>query len=318
LPGPGIRAITLDEAAMTTAEIDRKEADSPKLPRRQQGSQPQHLLLTILGDFWYARRECLPTRALVSLLGEFGVSHQGSRTAISRLVHRGLLEFNRTRGTGGYQLTSYADWVLRDGLRRISQFGSSSKDWDGEWTLVTFSIPESQRHLRHMLRTRLRWLGFAPLYNGSWVSPWDRAGEVAQLLSELDIFSVSIFHARLSTSSPDSPVSAWDLDALARAFDEFIEEFAPLLERVRAGEIGSAEALRQRTFVMDAWRRFPGIDPDLPVKLLPDNFPRDRAHAVFSEIYRALGPMAESRVRHLLAQCAPEEARLASHHTLTT
>ncbi len=303
---------------MTTAEIDRREADSPKLPRRQQGSRPQHLLLTILGDFWYARRECLPTRALVTLLGEFGVSHQGSRTAISRLVHRGLLEFNRTRGTGGYQLTSYADWVLRDGLRRISQFGSSSKDWDGEWTLVTFSIPESQRHLRHMLRTRLRWLGFAPLYNGIWVSPWDRADEVAQLLSELDIFSVSIFRAKLSTSSPDSPVSAWDLDALARAFDEFIEEFAPLLERVRAGEIGSAEALRQRTFVMDAWRRFPGIDPDLPVELLPDNFPRDRACAVFSEIYRTLGPMAESRVRHLLVQCAPEEARLASHHTLTT
>ncbi len=303
---------------MTTAEIDRREADSPKLPRRQQGSRPQHLLLTILGDFWYARRECLPTRALVTLLGEFGVSHQGSRTAISRLVHRGLLEFNRTRGTGGYQLTSYADWVLRDGLRRISQFGSSSKDWDGEWTLVTFSIPESQRHLRHMLRTRLRWLGFAPLYNGIWVSPWDRADEVAQLLSELDIFSVSIFRAKLSTSSPDSPVSAWDLDALARAFDEFIEEFAPLLERVRAGEIGSAEALRQRTFVMDAWRRFPGIDPDLPVELLPDNFPRDRAYAVFSEIYRTLGPMAESRVRHLLVQCAPEEARLASHHTLTT
>jgi phenylacetic acid degradation operon negative regulatory protein len=303
---------------MPTAEIDRKEADSPKLPRRQQGSQPQHLLLTVLGDFWYARRECLPTRGLVTLLGEFGISHQGSRTAISRLVHRGLLEFSRARGTGGYQLTSYADGVLRDGLRRISQFGSSCKDWDGEWTLVTFSIPESQRHLRHMLRTRLRWLGFAPLYSGIWVSPWDRAGEVVQLLSELNIFSVSIFHAKLSASSPDSPVSAWDLDALAHAFNEFIEEFAPLLEQVRAGEIGSAEALRKRTFVMDAWRRFPGIDPDLPVELLPGDFPRDRAYAVFSEIYRALGPMAESRVRHLLAQCAPEEARLASHHTLTT
>jgi len=303
---------------MTTAEIDRKGAeDRPKLPRRQQGSQPQHLLLTILGDFWYSRRECLPTRALVTLLGEFGISHQGSRTAISRLVRRGLLECNRTRGRGGYQLTSYADWVLRDGLRRISQFGSSCKDWDGEWTLVTFSIPESQRQLRHMLRTRLRWLGFAPLYNGIWVSPWDRADEVARLLSDLNIFSVSIFHAKLSESSPDNPVSAWDLDALAHAFNEFIEEFAPLLERVRAGDIGSAEALRKRTFVMDAWRRFPGIDPDLPVELLPDDFPRDRAYAVFSEIYCALGPMAESRVRHLLMQCAPEEARLASHHTLT-
>ncbi len=301
------------------AEIDRAEVeDLPKLPRRQQGSQPQHLLLTILGDFWYARRECLPTRALVTLLGEFGISDQGSRAAISRLVQRGLLEFSRTRGRRGYQVTSYADSVLREGLRRISQFGSSDKDWDGEWTLVTFSIPESQRSLRHVLRTRLRWLGFAPLYNGMWVSPWDRANEVALLLSKLNILSVSIFRAKLSQSSPDNPVSAWDLEALAEAFNEFIEEFAPLLKRVRAGEIGSAEALRKRTFVMDAWRRFPGIDPDLPLELLPNDFPRDRARAVFSEIYCALGPMAESRVRHLLMQCAPEDARLASHHTLTT
>jgi phenylacetic acid degradation operon negative regulatory protein len=231
---------------MTTAEIDRKEADAPKLPRRQQGSQPQHLLLTILGDFWYARRECLPTRALVTLLGEFGISHQGSRTAISRLVHRGLLEFNRARGTGGYQLTSYADEVIRDGLRRISQFGNSSKDWDGEWTLVTFSIPESQRHLRHMLRTRLRWLGFAPLYNGIWVSPWDRADEVVQLLSGLNIFSVSIFHAKLSVSSPDSPVSAWDLDVLAGAFNEFIEEFAPLVRSGRRRRCGRGPSLWMR------------------------------------------------------------------------
>ena len=193
--------MSLDEAERCRQQRSIEKRRTLLLPRRQQGSRPQHLLLTVLGDRWYARRECLPTRALVTLLGEFGISTRaaGRRSA---LVHRGLLEFNRARGTGGYQLTSYADGVLRDGLRRISQFGSSCKDWDGEWTLVTFSIPESQRHLRHMLRTRLRWPGFAPLYNGIWVSPWDRADEVVQLLSELNIFSVSIFHARLSASSP--------------------------------------------------------------------------------------------------------------------
>lgn len=303
---------------VTTAEIYRKDDQGPpKLPRMQQGSQPQHLLLTILGDFWYARRECLPTQALVSLLGEFGISQQGSRTAISRLVKRGLLEFNRTHGRGGYQLTRFAESVLRDGLHRINQFGNGSKNWDGKWTLVTFSIPESLRHVRHMLRTRLRWYGFAPLYNGIWVSPWNCTDEVALLLSELDILSVTIFRAKLWESSPDNPISAWDLDALAGSFNEFIEEFGPLLERVSAGEIGAAEALRQRTFVMDAWRRFPGIDPDLPAELLPIDFPRDRARSLFSEIYRALGPMAEARVRYLLMQCAPDEARLASHHTLT-
>ena len=37
--------------------------------------------------------------------------------------------------------------------------------------LVAFSIPEQNRAARDSLRKQLRWLGFAPLYDGLWVSP---------------------------------------------------------------------------------------------------------------------------------------------------
>ncbi|WP_326709836.1 MULTISPECIES: hypothetical protein [unclassified Streptomyces] len=36
--------------------------------------------------------------------------------------------------------------------------------------MAAFSIPEQQRHVRHRVRSYLRWLGFAPLFDGLWVS----------------------------------------------------------------------------------------------------------------------------------------------------
>ena len=65
------------------------QATVPDLPRSQVGSQPQHLLITLLGDYWFLRSEHIPSAALVELLGEFGISAVGSRAALSRLARRG-------------------------------------------------------------------------------------------------------------------------------------------------------------------------------------------------------------------------------------
>jgi phenylacetic acid degradation operon negative regulatory protein len=57
-------------------------------------------------------------------------------------------------------------------FRRIVEFGTRETPyWDGRWTLVAFSIPETQRQLRHAVRTNLRWLWLAPLYDGSGARP---------------------------------------------------------------------------------------------------------------------------------------------------
>src|SRR5690242_729440 len=66
-----------------------------ELPRAQAGGRPQHLLVTMLGDYWFERREHLPSAALVDLLAEFDISEAGARAALSRLARRGLLESSK-------------------------------------------------------------------------------------------------------------------------------------------------------------------------------------------------------------------------------
>src|SRR5450756_2690082 len=63
------------------------------------------------------------------------------------------------------------------------------------WSLVAFSIPEEHRAARDELRKALRWLGFAPLYDGLWVSPRDHADGVLARLRDLGISTATAFRA---------------------------------------------------------------------------------------------------------------------------
>jgi phenylacetic acid degradation operon negative regulatory protein len=65
---------------------------------------------------------------------------------------------------------------------------------------------------------------------------------------------------------------------------------------------------------MDTWRTFPNHDPDLPAELLPADWPRAAARDLFVEIYDTLGPLAEFRVKQIVAEFDPGLAELVAHH----
>jgi phenylacetic acid degradation operon negative regulatory protein len=278
--------------------------------------RPPRLLLTLLGDYWWQRKEHLPSSALVSWLAEFGVSDTAARAALSRLVHNDLLvTFKQGRQTF-YKLSERAEHVLNDGGYRIFSFGLCLRSWDGMWSLVAFSIPEENRQLRHVLRDRLRWLGFAPLYDGLWISPHDNLREAANQLAELSISTITMFRAHTMESTPITglPQQAWDLDALRAQYEKFITMVAPLCERVHEEQFSPEEALLTRTRVMDVWRSFPTMDPDLPDEILPLDWPRARARQLFIETYDALGPLAQRRIQQIIARYAPDLAPMATYH----
>jgi phenylacetic acid degradation operon negative regulatory protein len=287
---------------------------------------PRHLLLTLLGDYWFGRTEHLPSAALVRLLDEFGVSATAARTALSRLSRRGMLESSRAGRQTAYRPTRRAVEVFDEGRRHILGFGAGEEAWAGTWVVIAFSIPEEQRHTRHALRTRLRWLGFAPLYDGVWISPWPRAEEAVEALRVLGVDAATVLEATVVADSPKlgDPISAWDLDELRSRYRGFIDGFSPVAARARAGKIGAAEGLVTRTRVMDAWRNFPNLDPELPLELLcrgtPPNpraeaWPRAEARQVFADLYDQLGPLGEARVQEIVGEFSPDLARLVSHHT---
>jgi phenylacetic acid degradation operon negative regulatory protein len=295
------------------------EGEEVDLPRFQVGAPPQHLITTLLGDYWFRRAEQLPSAALVRLAGEFGVSPVAARAALSRLARRDLLESSKSGRRTYYRLTDRASAVLSEGRHRIMSFGLDQGAWDENWTLAGFSISEDQRDLRHALRTRLRWLGFAPLYDGLWVSPTAGVEAAVKALTELGVANATVFRATApAVPGLREPREAWDFALLRSSYDDFTAKYEPLLARMREGRVGASEALVARTGIMDTWRTFPNLDPGLPAELLPADWPRAAARDLFVEIYDTLGPLAEIRVKQIVAECEPDLAELVHHHRTST
>lgn len=297
---------------MTSTDID----DELYLPRSQSGSSPQHLLVTLLGDYWLARDELLPSAALVSLIEEFGVSDAGARAALNRLGRRGLLESRKVGRRTFYGLNRSVAARVVAGSNRIMAFGVD-ESWDGVWTVITYSLSEDRRELRHVLRSRLRWLGFAPLYDGVWVSPTADEGAATAMLTEVQVETATVFSAAQVGAGGRPPIEAWDLVALRGTYDQFLDECRQLLGLLERGDTSPTSALRARTAVMDSYRRFPGLDPQLPMELMPADWPRPTARRLFVQVYDGLAPLAEIRVRQIIAGFDPGLAALARCHLTT-
>lgn len=258
----------------------------------------------------------LPSAALVELLADFGVTDAAARAALSRLVKQGLLASSKSGRNTFYGLTAKASAVLDEGKSRIFEFGAGTQRWSGEWTLVAFSIPESSRSTRGSLRTRLRWLGFAPLYDGVWISPYDRHEQALGELRSLGITTATAFRATVPDGGSDGglPRTAWNLGEVTELYEDFIVSTRALRDQLGTGLLDDTSALVERTRLMDAWRAFPAVDPDIPEQLLPDGWPRPEARELFLATYDSLGDPATARVRKVIAGHAPEIAAFASHH----
>ncbi len=67
--------------------------------------------------------------------------------------------------------------------------------------------------------------------------------------------------------------------------------------------------------MIDRWRAFRATDPDLPVELLPADWPRAAARQVFVDVVDGLGPLAALRVRKLLAAECEDLAALVEYRS---
>ncbi|MEV7232081.1 PaaX family transcriptional regulator C-terminal domain-containing protein [Polymorphospora sp. NPDC051019] len=282
----------------------REGLGSIRLPRRQAGSSPQGLTVTLLADYTVSTGAWLPSAAIVALLAESGVSSAGARAAISRLARRGVLESNRQGRKTFYRLTQSVAAHLRAGGGWVASYGAGTAMWDDRWTLVAFSLPQEAALQRRALRNHLRWMGFAPLYDALWISPREFAAKAWSELDEMNLDALTVFRARhldIATGAGRNPIDAWDLSAIATQYETFIRRWRQVVAGVHAGQLAGAQAVRTRTEVMDTYRRFSTLDPQLPEKLLPAGWLRQAARDVFVAVYDGLADSAEQHVRAVAA-----------------
>ena len=180
-----------------------------------------------------------------------------------------------------WRLTARGRQLLAEGTERIYGFMRGTREWDGRWLVVSIAVPESQRQLRHRLRTRLTWLGMGSPSAGLWVVP-DATKEsvVRSAITELDLWDRTYAWVGPVVDASESTrllAEAWDLADVETRYNDFIDTFGAL-EATSGGD-----AFVAQTRLVQDWRRFPFDDPDLPAELLDHDWPGPRAAAVFHE-----------------------------------
>jgi len=159
------------------------------LPAPVAAHRPQSLLLSFFGALVLdARLPPLPSMTLLDLLADLGIAEAAARATLKRMTQRGLLSRGQVGRTAEYALTPLAEDVLREAAGRVAS-PAPFEHPDGEWTLLSYSVPESRRELRHRVRARLTWAGFGGLRDGLWIAPG--TVDVASVLGRSDLAEVA-------------------------------------------------------------------------------------------------------------------------------
>lgn len=241
------------------------------------------LLRTVVGLYLRELGEITPA-GLVRLAGDLDIPATRARTAITRLKQRGLL---LTTPAGALTPNPDAVPMLERGDRRI--FTVRTMQPGDEWMLVSATIPETRRDLRHQLRRRLLFLGAGAVAPGLWITPGHLYDEVDELLHEIGARGFATLF-RTADPSPAVPLaeavsSWWDLAALRAEHERFLASVAGL-------DLSAPFAAHVR--LIDSWQVLPYVDPGLPAALLPEDWPGARSVATFTRLSDALAAPARA------------------------
>ena len=250
------------------------------------------LLRTLIGLYLRPLGGWISAADLVALAADLGIPAAPARTGIARLKQKGLLLPER-RDAVGYRLSPAAVPMLERGDRRI--FRMQEMTDDDPWCLVSFSIPESARSVRHQLRRRLQWIGAGVVSPALWVCPGHLRAEAEQILDELGARRwATLFDA--SAPAPagtlaEAAAAWWDLDALRGEHEAFQASLTALPDAPFPAYV----------HLIDRWRVLPYTDPGLPPAMLPADWPGGRSFEAFARLSAAWAAPALAHVRAVTA-----------------
>ena len=246
----------------------------------ESGPRPQTLLLMLFGDHLLDRELCVFSGSVIDVCARLGISSHAARSTLTRMTGRGLLRRQRDGRRMYFGLTERSTALLREGRERIWHTGAVNDRWDGSWTLLSFSLPESWQRQRHDLRSQLAWAGFGPLQGGLWIAPGRVAAD--QIVSSLGLDAhARVFHASAGSRTDIGVMvgDAYDLSALAAAYTGFLARWD--------GEPPVIDPLAARLTLIAEWLHAIRRDPHVPVEHLPPDWPAVRAQKLFRELETA-------------------------------
>jgi DNA-binding transcriptional regulator PaaX len=254
--------------------------------------RPQALVFAFFGGVVHGRDlPPIPTAVFLRLFGEVGVAPAAARATLTRMTRNGLLERIRVGRAARYRLTPAADAIVRKAATRVHSPAPFDHP-DGQWTLLSYSMPETRRDLRHRLRATLTWAGFGGLRDGLWIAPG--RVDVGDVFADAGLTEVAGL-ADWFAASPLPGVEVadlirrvWPVDHIRDQHERFVRRWWSWSDR--------KDPLAQVTLMGSDWLRVLRADPGLPARFLGPDWPAAQSAAAYRRCYEALLPAAERRL----------------------
>jgi len=281
--------------------------------------RPRSLLFTLFGDFIRFYGGEIWAGSLIRLMQEFDFSPQAVRVALSRLTSEGWLQNRKVGKKSFYGLTERGEKRLVEGASRIYKL--ENPPWNGEWLIVTYTIPESRKATRDRFRRELTWTGFGQLASSVWVSPRDLRPQLTELVRRYNLEETTDFFTACYRGPGESQAlvrKCWDLDALQQRYAQFMalyqEKVAHYHQRqVRREAMPENECFCEEIRLIHEYRKFLFLDPGLPDELLPNQWLGHDAARLMQEYYRQISPAAHHFFQQVFVAHPDEGRRTRSH-----
>jgi phenylacetic acid degradation operon negative regulatory protein len=275
---------------------------TPDSEARARPRHPSSLFPEFLGLFVRPHGGWAPAAAMVTLMEQVGYDPPAVRTLISRQKSRGWLIAETRVNSRGYRLSDEALHSL-DESDKIVWHAPDPVDPGAGWVLVTFSVPESDRQKRHLLRSRLAAVGFGGIGPGTLIAPAPTLRAAREVLEGYHLTEYAdVFLAVLPEGTEAASLihRAWDLEALNADYQDFIRVEQPVLawweqrgDCPATDAAVNAHAYRDYLFAFNRWRRLPLKDPGLPARWIGPDWSGPAAGRLFERLVELLRPRAQ-------------------------
>lgn len=249
--------------------------------------------------FGVADREELPGVVLVRLLTDLGSTPAAARSLIARMRRDGQVEATpRGRGTD-YRLAGF----FLQSFRQIRYSRPAPPAWDGSFHAIFYTVPESQRAYRDLLRRAATLAGYGLMQPGVLISATDLRERLTAELGSAPRAG-TVYHGRVTLNLADAADiahRAWGLDELDRRYRSHATRLRTAIRDQPIPPPPGAEALASyaRLFggaLVDTLR----TPPALPAELLPKEWPLPALLTAIQETYAHFGPAARAYAQDVL------------------
>jgi phenylacetic acid degradation operon negative regulatory protein len=263
------------------------------------------LIITIYGDSIDPHGGSVWLGSFIELVKPFGINERLVRTSVFRLSRDGWLASEHIGRRSYYGLTATGRRRFEHAHRRI--YSQPKTYWEGDWQIVLIGGRQLADAQRNAVRQELQWEGFGQIAPNVLAHPSADPSGLLDILKSNDAADrVVVFRAKSLDALASEPTKAlvrecWNLDHIAQDYKRFLDRFRPVLKALQSAQRPDPEqCFVVRTLLMHEFRRTLLRDPQLPDRLLPDDWPGNAARQLCRDLYLATQKQAESHLMSVL------------------